>query len=517
MPAERITMRQVREILRLMSVGDVPVREIGRRTGVAPSTVRATLKRITAAGLNWPLPEGLSDSDLEAQLYRNAGKKQGHRRCPEADWPTVHRELKRNKHVTLSILWDEYIVQHPDGFRYSRFCELYRAWEGKLPVTMRQTHLGGEKLFVDYAGDTVPVIVDRLTGETRRTQIFVAVMGASNFTYAEATWSQSLPDWIAVHTHAFEALGGVPKFLVPDNTKVAIIKACRYDPQVNRTYADMADHYDVGILPARPRKPRDKAKVEACVLIVERYLLGRLRHRRFHGLAELNQAIQEMLADINERRTLRRLGVTRRKLFEELDLPALKSLPTEPYVYAEWRKRRAGLDYHVDVDNHYYSVPYRFANEELDVRLTVRTVEVFRKGERIAAHLRNSGNHRHTTINEHMPSSHRRFADWTIERIHRDAAEVGASTEMLCKLILESRRHPEQGFRACVGIVRLVKSYGRERVEAACLRALEIGARTYGSVKSILANNLDRQTAAKRAPDSPAIVHPNIRGARYYH
>lgn len=515
MPAERISMRQIREILRLMAAGDVPVREIARRTGVAPSTVRETMKRIAASDLAWPLPEGLTDTDLEARLYTNASKKQGHRRCAEPDWPTLHRELKR-KHVTLAILWDEYIEQYPDGFRYSRFCELYRAWAGKLPVTMRQVHLGGEKLFVDYAGATVPVIIDRLSGKTRPAQIFVAVMGASSFTYAEATWSQSLPDWIAVHVHAFTTIGGVPKFLVPDNTKVAVIKACRYDPQVNRTYAEMADHYGVGILPARPRKPRDKAKVEACVLIVERYLLGRLRHRRFYSLGELNQAIQEMLVHINELRPLRRLGVTRRSLLEELDRPALRPLPAEPYVYAEWRIRCARLDYHVEIDDHYYSVPHRFANEELSVRLTARTVEVFRKGERIAVHLRSSGNHKHTTIPEHMPSSHRRFADWTIERIHRDAAAVGTSTEMLCRLILESRRHPEQGFRACMGIIRLAKSYSRERVEAACLRALEICARTYGSVKSILANNLDR-TASKHAPEVPAITHPNIRGAGYYH
>ena len=401
MPAERVSMRQIGEILRLLSAGDVPVREIARRTGVAPSTVRETSKRLRATGLSWPLPEGLSQADLEARLYRDAGKKQGHRRCPEPDWAAMHRELKR-KHVTLSILWDEYIERHPDGFRYSRFCELYRSWEGKLPVTMRQTHPGGEKLFVDYAGDTVPVVIDRVTGETRPAQIFVAVLGASNFTYAEATWTQSLPDWIAAHVHAFAMIGGVPKFLVPDNTKVAVIKACRYDPQVNRTYAEMADHYGAGILPARPRKPRDKAKVEACVLIVERYLLGRLRHRRFHGLAELNQAIAAMLADINERRPLRRLGVTRRQLFEDLDRPALQPLPAEPYVYAEWRIRRAGLDYHVDVDGHYYSVPYRFAKEELSVRLTARTVEVFRKGERYrgaSAQLRQSPAH-------HGPGAH---------------------------------------------------------------------------------------------------------------
>ncbi len=515
MPAERIAMRLVREILRLITAEQLSVREAARRTGKAPSTVRATLGRCRAAGVNWPLPEELGDAGLEERLYGKGGAKPGPARRTEPDWASIHRELKR-KHVTLSILWEEYIAQQPDGLRYSRFCELYRTFAAKLPVVMRQTHAAGEKLFVDYAGDTVPVVMDRLTGEWRPAQIFVAVLGASSLSYAEATWTQSLPDWIAAHARALEAIGGVPKLLVPDNTKVAVIKACFYDPQVQRTYAAFAEHYDTGVLPARPRKPRDKAKVESCVPIVERYLLGRLRHRTFHGLAELNQAIREMLADINGRRPLRRLGVTRQQLFEELDRPALKPLPAEPYVYTEWRVRRAGLDYHVEVEDHYYSVPYRFAKDELEVRLTARTVEVFRKGERIAAHIRSSGNHRHTTIAEHMPSSHRHFADWSIERIRREASAVGHSTGTLCELILEERRHPEQGFRACLGIIRLAKSFGRERVEAACLRALEIGARSYGSVKSILDNKLDRQAGPKRAADGPAILHANIRGPRYY-
>jgi len=515
MPAERIAMRLVREVLRLIAAEQLSVRETARRTGKAPSTVRATLGRLRAAGLSWPLPEELGDAGLEERLYGKGGAKPGPARRTEPDWASIHRELKR-KHVTLSILWEEYIAQQPDGLRYSRFCELYRLFAAKLPVVMRQTHAAGEKLFVDYAGDTVPVVVDRLTGERRPAQIFVAVLGASSLSYAEATWTQSLPDWIAAHARALEAIGGVPKLLVPDNTKVAVIKACFYDPQVQRTYAAFAEHYDTGILPARPRKPRDKAKVESCVLIIERYLLGRLRHRTFHGLGELNQAIREMLADINGRRPLRRLGVTRQQLFEELDRPALKPLPAEPYVYTEWRIRRAGLDYHVEVEDHYYSVPYRFAKDELEVRLTERTVEVFRKGERIAAHLRSSGNHRHTTLSEHMPSSHRHFADWSIERIRREASAVGHSTGILCELILEERRHPEQGFRACLGIVRLAKSFGRERVEAACLRALEIGARSYGSVKSILDNKLDRQAGPKRTADGPAILHANIRGPRYY-
>jgi transposase len=516
MPAERVAMRRVRELLRLKLGAGVPVREVARRIGIAPSTVRETLSRFTAAGLAWPLPETVTDGVLEEALFRPAGTKQGHRRRPEPDWAQVHRELKR-KHVTLQLLWDEYIEAHPDGYRYSRFCDLYREWEAKLPVTMRQTHIGGDKLFVDYAGDTVPVIVDRLTGEVRPAQIFVAVLGASSFVYAEATWTQGLTDWVGAHVHAFEAIGGVPNLLVPDNAKVAVIKACLYDPHVNRTYTEMAAHYDTAVLPARPRKPRDKAKVEAAVLIVERWLLGRLRHRSFYSLGELNAAIGELLMRLNEQRSIRRLGVTRRQLLEELDRPALKPLPTEPYVLAEWRARRVGLDYHVEIDRHYYSVPYRHAREQVEVRLTARTVEIFLRGERIAVHCRISGNGKHTTVPEHMPSSHRRYADWTVDRIRAEAGRIGASTLQLCDMILAERPHPEQGFRACFGIVRLTRAFSAERVEAACMRALEIGARTYGSVRSILDNRLDRRPAPKRAADSPAIDHTNIRGPRYYH
>jgi transposase len=340
-------MRQVREILRLCSVG-VSKHEIARRTGLAPSTVRESVKRFAEAGLAWPLPDDLTDAILEAKLYKNAGTKQGHRRQAEPDWAVIQRELKR-KHVTLSILWDEYIEQHPDGYRYSRFCDLYRSWESKLSVTMRQVHGGGEKLFVDYAGDRVSVVIDRLTGEIREAWIFVAVLGASNFTYAEATWTQGLADWIGAHTRAFEAIGGVPRLVVPDNTKTAVIKACLYEPSVNRTYIEMAAHYDTAILPTRPRRPRDKAKVEAGVLIMERWILGRLRNRCFHSLAELNEAIRDLLVRLNDTRPIRRLGVTRRHLLEELDRPMLKPLPVEPYLFAEWRLRRVGIDYHVEV------------------------------------------------------------------------------------------------------------------------------------------------------------------------
>ena len=515
MPAERVAMRQAREIIHLKFSACVPTREIARRLGIAASTVRETLRRLESTGLNWPLPDDMTDGKLETALYTNRGTKQGHRRHAEPDWPMVHRELKR-KHVTLLIVWDEYIAENPGGYSYSRFCELYRAFESRLPVTMRQTHAAGERLFVDYAGDGVPVVVDRLTGEIRKGQIFVAVLGASSFTYARATWTQTLVDWIDVHVQAFGAIGGAPHLLVPDNTKAAVVKACLYDPLVNRTYADMAAHYGTAILPARPRRPRDKAKVEQAVLIVERWLLGRLRHRTFYSLAEVNAAIGELLKLLNEERPIRRLGVTRRQLLEEVDRPALKPLPVEPYVFCEWRACRVGIDYHVEADAHYYSVPHRFARADVDVRLTARTVEVFLKGDRIAAHMRMSGNRKHTTVAEHMPSSHRRYKDWTIDRIRADAHLIGPATAALCELILEQRHHPEQGFRACLGIVRLTGPYGVERVEAAAERAIEIGARTYGSVRSILDNKLDRRPAQKRATDGTPILHANIRGPRYY-
>ena len=514
MPAERIGMRDAREIIRLKS-SCVSAHEIARRLGMARSTVRETLKRTEAAGLSWPLPD-MSDSALEAALYASRRSKRGHRRIEEPDWASAHRELRR-KHVTLLILWDEYIAANPGGYSYSRFCELYRSFEKTLSVTMRQTHAAGERLFVDYAGDGVPVVIDRLTGEICMAQIFVAVLGASSFTFAKATWTQALPDWIDAHVRAFEAIGGVPELVVPDNAKTAIVKASFYDPEVNRTYAEMAAHYGTAILPARPRKPRDKAKVEQAVLIVERWLLGRLRRRIFHSLVDVDAALGELMVQLNDRQNLRRLGVTRRQLLEEVDRPVLNALPGEPYEYSEWRGCRVGIDYHVDIDAHYYSVPYRFARAEVDARLTARGVEIFHKGERIAVHLRSSGNRKHTTVPEHMPSSHRRYAGWTIERIREDARKIGKATAALCEQILESRPHPEQGYRACLGIVRLAGSYGASRVEAAAEHATEIGARTYASVKSILDNKLDRRPAPRRPADTAPIRHPNIRGPRYYH
>ena len=381
---------------------------------------------------------------------------------------------------------------------------------------MRQTHAAGERLFVDYAGDGVAVVIDRLTGEMRKAQIFVAVLGASSFTFAHAELDAGVA---RLDRRPCPRLRG-------DRRRSAFARAGQYQDRRDqglslRSPGQSNLRGNGGALrhrhfARRPRRPRDKAKVEQAVLIVERWLLGRLRHRTFYSLAEVNAAIADLMTHLNEERPIRRLGVTRRQLLEQIDRPALKSLPTEPYEFSEWRTCRVGIDYHIEVAAHYYSVPHRFARAEVDVRLTARTVEIFLKGERIAAHMRMSGNHKHTTVAEHMPSSHRRYAGWTIDRIRADARLIGPATAALCELILEQRPHPEQGFRACLGIVRLAGPYGAERLEAAADRAIDIGARTYGSVKSILDNHLDRRPVQKRATDGTPILHSNIRGPRYY-
>jgi transposase len=358
-------------------------------------------------------------------------------------------------------------------------------------------------------------VIDALIGEVKKAQLFVAVLGASSLTFAEATWTQTLPDWIGSHTRAFAFFGGVAAMTVSDNLKSGVIKACFYEPAVNRSYAEMAAHYDTAIVPARPYKPRDKAKVEVGVQVATRWIIAKLRKRQFFSLSELNAAIAIEAAALNARVT-RHLGASRRALFEELEREALKQLPAEPYVYAEWKECRVGLDYHVEVEKHYYSAPYQLLRETVWARITARTVEVFHRGKRVAAHVRSSSNRKHTTVREHMPSSHRRFADWTPESLKRRADEIGRNTSALIEVILREKTHPEQGFRACIGILRLAKSHGAERLEAACERALEIGARSYTSVNSILKNNLDRRRP-ETATDGPAISHANIRGPGYFH
>jgi transposase len=512
MPARReLTMRQLRQMLRLAREG-VSAREIGRTLGVARSTIQDNLKRAETAGLRWPLPAEITDPVLEQRLFAPAGVRPGLRRRVEPDWAWLARELKRPG-VNLMVLWEEYRDAYPDGYGYSRFCDLFREFERRLSPVMRQHHAAGDKVFVDYSGKKVP-IVDPVTGVVREAEIFVAVLGASNLTYAEATWTQTLPDWIGAHVRLFRFLDGVPRLVVPDNLKSGVHKASFYDPEINRSYGMMAAHYGVGILPARPRKPRDKAKVEAGVRFAQTYILGRLRHQTFFSLTECNAAIATAVERINAH-PMRRLGVSRRALFESIERPALRPLPAEDYEYAEWRLARVNLDYHVEAEGFLYSVPHALIRAQVDVRLTSRTVEVFHRGQRVAAHQRRFGGRRHGTDPDHMPRAHRRYAEWTPERFRHWARAIGPHTEGLILAVLASRPHPEQGLRTCLGVRRLYRGLDPARAEAASARAVAIGALTSTSIASILAHNLDR--APPQAGSAPVIDHPNVRGSRYFH
>lgn len=510
MPGERLSMRKIREVLRLRYGHGLSQRALAQSLRLSNGAVNGYLSRARQAGLGWPLPDDLDDERLEALLYPPPPDVPREQR-PLPDWATVHRELRR-PNMTLALLWEEYRSGATDGFGYSWFCDLYRAWVGRLTPTLRQVHLAGEKVFVDFAGHTMEVF-DGVTGEARRAEVFVAVLGASSFIYAEATWSQALPDWIAVHVNLLSFLGGVPRQIVSDNLKAGISKACFYEPLVNRTYADLARHYGTAIIPARPYKPRDKAKVEVGVQVVQRWILARLRHRRFFSLGELNAAIRDLTAQLNDR-PMRGWGTSRRVLFEQIDRPALLPLPPTSYEYAEWRRCRVNLDYHVEIARHFYSVPFQLLRQEVEARITAKTVEIFHRGKLIAVHLRSLRRHRPSTVPEHMPSSHRRYRDWTHERILREAAAIGDDTAMLVELILRSRPHPEQGFRSCIGILGLQRRYGAERLDGACARALALGTRSYSSVAAILRH---RQEAKPADNDPPSLLHENIRGSGYYH
>ncbi len=512
MSRERLSMRTIKEVLRLRFEHGLSHRAIGQSCGIGLSTAREYIVRAKAAGLSWPLPEGMDDGALERLLFPPPLKPgEADRALPH--WPAVHRELRRPG-VTLQLLWQEYRAVHPEGYGYSRYCELYRAWAKTLDVTMCFEHKAGETLYVDYAGPTMEV-TNPQTGEVIEVHVFVAAQGASNYTYAEATWTEGLRDWIGAHVRALEYFGGVNAVVVPDNTKAAVTSPHRYEPELNKTYADWAQHYGCAVIPARALKARDKAKVEAAVQGVERWVMAPLRNRTFFSLAELNQALREQLETYNHR-PFQKLEGSRKSLFEELDRPALKPLPVTRYEFAQWKQATVHIDYHVEVDKHRYSVPYQLVHKKVDVRSTHSTVEVFFKGKRVASHRRNPKKGGFSTLKEHMPKSHQEYAEWTPDRLIRWARKTGEHTERLVEQILASRPHPQQGFRACLGILRLSKPYGQDRLEAACKRALHINSLSYKSLESILKNGLDQKPLPQKQPDAPAIEHTNVRGPQYY-
>lgn len=512
MPAKRLSMRKIRDVLRLRDSG-LSLRRIARSLGLGRSTVGDTLARASEAGLSWPLPGELDEPALERMLYCRASVPRPERPHPQPEWSHVHQELRR-KGVTRFLLWQEYRKDHPDGYGYSRFCELLQRFTKTLSPSMRQVHRAGEKIFVDYSGMR-PQIVDPKTGEVTEVELFVGALGASGYTYAEATLTQDLSCWIGAHQRMFTFFGGCSRILVPDNLKSGVTRPCRYEPVINRSYQDMAHHYGAVVIPARVRRPKDKAKAELSVLLAQRWILAVLRNRTFFGLDELNEAIGELLDALNDR-PLQTLTISRRERFEQLDRPALQPLPPSRYELGVWSQPRVNIDYHVDVEKNYYSVPHELMGEVVEARLTAQTVEVLFEGKRVASHPRLHGRFQYATQSAHMPPSHRAHLEWTPSRLIRWASSTGSATAELVTGILESRAHPEQGYRACLGIMRLGKTHGTDRLEAASRRAIHLRSYSYRTIKNILTSGTDRLALDEADAAAPAPRHTNIRGAAYY-
>jgi len=508
---KEVTSQKILEVLRLGLKHELGYREISRSCAVSHVTVRAYLQQVKATGLSWDEVASLDEVQL-LELIRGAyGAKTG-RSIPEPDWQHIHHELRR-KGVTLQLLWEEYKTLNPDGYQSTQFYEHYRQWKRTLTPSMRQVHKAGDKLFLDYAGQTI-LIQNQETGGTYQAQIFVAVLGMSNYTYAEATWDQTLQSWIGSHIRAFEFFGGVPRLLVPDNLKSAVSKPDRYDPDINPTYYEMVSHYGTAVLPARVRKPKDKGKVEVGVQIVERWILAALRNRTFFSLQQLNLAIGELLVKLNEK-PFKKLSGSRRSWFQSTEKPALLPLPQSRYEMAEWKNAKVNIDYHIELDRHYYSVPYRFIHQEVRIRHTKDIVEIFLKGDRIASHRKSGFPGGHTTLKEHMPIGHREHSEWSPSRILQWAEKIGEATAGVVRAILGSRQHPEQGYRSCLGILRLGKHYGNKRLESACRRAIEYETYRYKYIRSILEKGLDIQN--QNLPDTqPHLNHRNVRGGTYF-
>ena len=504
-------MRQIHEILRLKHQNRLSVRKIARSCGLPTSTVGDYLQRAEIAGISWPLSEDLSEQQLVERLMATAPPK-GEPCQVLPDWTHIHTELGR-KSVTLQLLWQEYRAAQPEGYGYSRFCELYQRWAGTLDPVLRQVHLPGEKMFVDWAGQTV-AIHNAQDGTLSYAHLFVAVLGASNKTYVEAFEDEKLASWIGAHCHAYAFFRGVARITVPDNLKTGVVRPCRYEPVIHQSYQEMAQHFGTVVVPARAKKPRDKAKVETGVQIAERQILAALRDQRFFSVGELNQAIIPLLAKLNAK-PFQKLEGSRDSWYETLEKPQLLPLPVGRFDLAVWSKAKVNIDYHVVVENHFYSVHYSLIHQQVDVRLTDHTVELFQAGKRVAAHVRSDQPGRSTTVEEHRPKSHQKYLQWSPGRMVDWAKTIGPDCGKLVETILQDRPHPEQGFRSCLGIIRLGKAVGNNRLEAACRRALHFHTCSYASIKSILDKQLDAQPLELELP-LPSPAHENLRGGPYY-
>jgi transposase len=530
MTQERLGLRSIREILRLKFALNRSDTDTAASVRCARSTVAECIRRARTAGINnWPSADKLTDPQLEEMLYPSASK--GSRRAgttrPLPEWSNIHAELKRRGYekLTLSLIWQEYKTEHPEGYQQTQFFEYYARWRKRLAISMRQEHRAGEKTFVDYCDGIT--IFDAVTGEKKSTELFVGVLGASSYTFAEASFSQDLASWLLSHVRMFEFFGGVTGAVVPDNLKSGVKAADRYEPEINPSYQDMATHYDTCVLPARVRKPKDKAKVEAAVLVAQRWILMRLRKRIFNSLAELNVAIAECLQIINAR-VMRGIGKSRYTLWQELDKPALKTLPKTRYEFAAWNKAKLQINYHIRVEDHFYSAPYQLIRKELWCRATAETIEIFNQGMRVASHRRSFAKFKYTTDKAHMPLAHRSVAEWTPERITRWAAQIGPKTSFVVDHIMKTKAHPEQGFNAALGVIRLAERFTSARLEKACSRASEIESISYRTIKTMLENRMESvglsTSAASSQSDAASMseqqvfdLEQNVRGKDYYH
>jgi len=505
-----LSMRTIRELLRLaLSNEKLSARDIGRSLRVSHPTVQKYVQAVNEAGLDWEKIQAMDDEQLRVVLKSSAGRRIDiDRPLPDFEW--IHQELKKQS-VTMYLLWQEYKQVNPDGYQYSQFRKYYYQYVRKIDVTLRQRHKFGESMFVDYAGQTVP-IYDRITGAIAPAQIFVAVLGGSNYTYAEATADQSLASWTGSHVRSFEYFGGVPERVVPDNLKSGVNKACRYEPDINPTFREMGAYYQTVIMPARVRHPQDKAKVESGVLVVERWILAALRNYKFFSLSELNEAIRGLLVILNQRK-FKKMDGSRESVFLAYEKQTLKALPDRPWEYAQWKKATVNIDYHIELEKHYYSVPYVLVHEIVHARYTSQTVEIFHENKRVASHARTG--ERYMTVNEHMPKSHQEYVGVTPSKLIEQGKHIGIKAGELIEYILNDRKYPPQGYRSCLGILRLAKNYSLVRLEAACARALAIGGHSFKSVDAILKSGLDQQPLTKK-PQPISIVHENIRGGEYF-
>jgi transposase len=532
MAQERLGMRSVREVLRLKWVLGRTDTEVAAGVRCARSTVAEMVRRAREAGIDaFPEADALSDAELEARLYprlahAGAAAFALPRNRPLPEWSELHAEMKRrgNEKLTLSLLWAEYRAEHPNGYGQTQFFEYYARWKKKLVLSMRQEHRAGEKAFVDYYDGIA--ITDPVTGERKKTELFVGCLGASSYTFAEASFSQDLPSWLLSHVRIFEFFGGVPAIVVPDNLKSGVTRPERYEPEINPSYQDLVSHYGCCVIPARVRKPKDKCKVEAAVLVAQRWILARLRNRVFHSLSDMNAAIAECLALVNDRK-MRGLNKSRHELWLDIDRPALKPLPATRYEFAEWRKARLQINYHVRLDDHFYSAPYAFIHKELWCRSSAEMIEIFHQGARIASHPRSFAQFKYSTDPAHMPPAHRGVAEWTPERITTWAAKIGPAAADVVDRILRSKDHPQQAFNAALGAIRLANQFTPERLEAACRRAIAIGSPSYTTLKTMLKNRMESAEQPSAESSSPAAsprteqlslaIGQNVRGKGYYH